>query len=152
VTSRDFLTIVTTMRDLMSAGSPMPWPDAVPVDMLEHVVHLPPPSPGSDGASSSASWRRRYRYGLFYFRNGPDYITVRDMRKPDERAMFTLDDPHMVAVFRRCMRPVRAEQLDNAEHDLLAELVQEDLVLNHDDSYLTLPYHLNRWPIPYDAI
>jgi hypothetical protein len=122
------------------------------VDPLS-LVHLDPPA-DVDGAAGAAltQWKESHRYGLFYWRRGPDFVIVKDVRQAEEPAYFLLDDPPVLSAFMMLTQPSRISTMPESLQDATEELSAERLVLRLDDWAVVLPMRVRIWPIPYAGI
>ncbi|MFF7656446.1 DUF5825 family protein [Streptomyces sp. NPDC007983] len=116
--------------------------------------HLPAALSGSDGVELDdlAGWRERHAYGLFYYRQGPGFITVKDCRTPGETNRYTLEHPDLLAVFVRCLEPMPWGAFGSAEREAVELLEEERVMLVSGDWVVTLPPRLRHWPVPAEAI
>ena len=147
------------LRDAMTAGATVrwvgQWDDSVNVARL---VHLLPPAPRLAGRATTllspgeAAWRDEYRYGLCYYRLGLDFVQVKDMRRPDDRANYVLFEPAWIGVFLQCLTPTPADAFTGAKAEAAEGLEDPHLLYRAGRSLVTLPYRMRRWPIPYDAV
>lgn len=138
---------IAGLRDLMSAGAVARWRGAVTPALTESAAlhHLPPPHGAEEVLGP---WRSRFRLGLCYYRRGPDFIHIKDIRDPSAGAAYVLDDPLLVRAFTRCLSPTRLPDVAVDERAAIDLLLAEHLLLRLDDCVVTLPYHMRRWPIP----
>ncbi|MDF5754395.1 DUF5825 family protein [Spongiactinospora sp. TRM90649] len=138
---------VAWLRDGLSDGDTPRWRVAgLPEAQVPLLLHLPPPE-SADGPHDR--WRSGFRLGLCYYRRGPGFVQVKDVREPERSASFVLDVPELVEVFLRCLRPTRAADVDP---DAAGALLDERLLLRLGDRLVTLPYHMRRWPVPAMAV
>lgn len=114
--------------------------------------HLPPPVKAASEPPTVASWREWFRYGLFYYRIGPDFITVRDRRWSPAGTLARLDHPLLVATFVKLLTPVRFQDLDPANSDAAKVLVDGGLVLLTQGWLVTLPARMSIWPVPSSEV
>ena len=115
-------------------------------------IHLVPPRGGLDPATDAYArgWQAGYRYGGYYYREGPGFVMVKDVRPGAEPRRLTIAEgcEHFLA-----MAGARAvDDLGPAATGLLEVAEQEDLVVRLGDRLLVLPYRLRHWPVPYVAI
>lgn len=138
---------VAWLRDSLSEGELPRWRAVgLPAAQVPLLVHLPPPESGGD---EHARWRSAFRRGLCYFRRGPGFVQVKDVRDPTSSAGFVLDVPEVIEVFLRCLRPTPATGVDA---DAAEVLLHERLLLRVGDQLVTLPYRMRRWPVPAMAV
>lgn len=134
------------LRDAVAASLPVRWSMAeVDEDLLPRLTHLFPPS------NAPASWITDFGFGRFFWRNGPSFITVRDLRSSQDPTQYILDDPDLVAIFRGAEQSLDVASL-KPSNAALRELIDEGLVLELGGRALTLPYRLLTWPIPCMAL
>jgi Family of unknown function (DUF5825) len=115
--------------------------------------HLPPPLDlGAGSDEVVARWRARYRYGACYYRCGPGFILVKDVRVAASAARYTLDDPVLVATFLRCREPTALNALTDEQREAASLLHAERLVLRMADVVVGLPIRMLHWPIPAMAV
>jgi Family of unknown function (DUF5825) len=146
---RPSLALVRLLREAASDGVPITWEgsigEGVGGDLL---VHLPPPAstPGQDGDAGLAQWRERYRPGLCYYRLGPEFVLVKDVRRQDSSARYRLEG--VVDAFRTLEAVVEVASLDPATRGVLDDLDAEGLLLRLAGLATLLPYRMRRWPVP----
>lgn len=144
------LQVIADVRDAMSAGRILGWrAETIPPAAAPLLWHLPPPS---GVGQELRDWRARFRAGLCYYRRGPGFVQVKDVREPDDAAGIVLDQPAVLGVFSRCLRPTSLADLDPAEGDAAEALLAERLLLRIADEVLVLPYRMRRWPVPAMAL
>ncbi len=115
--------------------------------------HLPPPSDlGAGSDEIVARWRASYQYGTCYYRRGPGFLLVRDVRVAVSAARYTLDDPVLVATFLRCQEPASLNALTGEQREAVGLLHTERLVLRMADVVVGLPIRMLHWPIPSMAV
>jgi hypothetical protein len=122
---------------------------SLPLDP-EVVGHLPAPKVAEFEDSGVAAWRRRYRFGSLYWRNGGRFALIRDQRHGDVRRMRLEGD--LLRMFLAAVEPLHLGNVAEAGLPATAGLVRAGLVLEHGGWLLALPIRLIRWPVPYDAI
>lgn len=147
------LELLRYLRDATEHGVRLRWRlDGVPDLPLRTHVHLVPPSDGVDAASSAyaEAWTAGYRYGSFYYRRGPGFVVVKDVRPGGEQLRMTIDEgaEHFLAM----ARAQTVDELDAPARDLLDTVAEAGLLLRAADRLLVLPYRLRHWPVPYLAI
>ncbi|GAA3954730.1 hypothetical protein GCM10023085_41500 [Actinomadura viridis] len=167
---------VALLRDLVPTGERVEWRGRItgPLD-LALLHHLPPPADLEDGtddgtkggtkggtehgredgqaekeaAAEQDTWARSYAFGSLYYRMGPGFVQVKDVRDPACPVRSVLTDPAVIEVFTTCLTPARASDLDAPA---LLDLLRRRLLLPAGDLVVTLPYRLTRWPIPFFAV
>lgn len=140
------LRFVGRLRDRLSEGVITPWRGEL-VDRMDVTAlhHLPPPT-GVD--SRIDEWRAVFRVGLCYFRKGPAFIQIKDVRNAEASASFILDEPALITAFTRYLQPRSLTRLESTERDATETLLAEGLLLRVGDHATTLPYRMSRWPVP----
>ncbi|MFF5261843.1 DUF5825 family protein [Actinomadura viridis] len=159
---------VALLRDLVPTGERVEWRGRItgPLD-LPLLHHLPPPAAleygKGDGteagrgigqaekkaAAEQETWARSYAFGSLYYRMGPGFVQVKDVRDPERPVRSVLTDPAAIEVFTACLTPARVRDLDAPA---LRDLLRRRLLLAAGDLVVTLPYRLTRWPIPFFAV
>jgi Family of unknown function (DUF5825) len=145
--------LVAWLRDQMAAGVIERWTGVV-ADNVDTTLlhHLPPPEAAAAQTADTdprlTAWTAAFRPALCYYRVGPGFIHVKDIRDPAASARLTLDYPAHRQLFLRCLRPTLVDDLTDAEHAAVAALTQERLLLIADGLAVTVPYRMRRWPIP----
>jgi hypothetical protein len=149
----DDLRLLRLLREATSNAVRLQWTlEGVPRFPLSAFAHLVPPLSGTSPASArlAREWAAAYRYGLFFFRNGPGFVSVKDVRPGQEMRRLTITDgaEHFMAMTQAsCLHDLEA-----AARTVVADAVDADLALAADDSFLVLPYRMRHWPVPYVAI
>ena len=139
------LGVVRVLREATANGLPVSWHADVDARIDVSVLfHLPPPESAIDEAPLTA-WRLRHRPGLCYYRLGPDFVAIKDVRCADAAARFRLRE---VAQFRALEPIVRVESLDAPARALVEDLERERLILRLGGLATLLPSRMRRWPVP----
>jgi hypothetical protein len=142
------------VRDCVALNVPVTWSVAHSggVD-ARFLTHLWPPErmPGHDDLL--ALWRE-FAFGVLYWRSGPGFVSVRDVRPHFEASVYTLDTPASLRYFDRFTipEPVGAIVADPAGDEEFAGLVEAGLVLVVEAHALTLPFRIKKWPVPFNAV
>jgi Family of unknown function (DUF5825) len=140
------LTLIRVLREASSDGVPVSWRAELDAGFdTTLLVHLPPPANG-DADPALAAWRRQHRPGLCYYRLGPDFVFIKDVRRAGAAARFRLGGA--TASFRALEPLVRVESLDPPARDLLEDLEREGLALRLGALATLLPSRMRRWPVP----
>jgi len=146
------LELMRYLREATSHAVRLRWTLAgVPLLPLETHVHLIRPVGGVDVASSGYAmrWAAGYRYGTFYYRQGPGFVVVKDVRPDVPPARMVIDSgaEHFVAMTSaRTVGELAPEAVE-----VLADAEEAGLVVRHDEHILVLPYRMRHWPVPYIA-
>lgn len=149
----DDLDLLYLLREVTSHAVRLRWTlVGLPCFHLRTHVHLVPPSGGlgAEAASYAREWASGYRYGSYYYRKGPDFVTVKDVRPGGGPLRMTIGDgaAHFLAMAR-----ARAESdLADDSTALLGTAEQAGLLIRDSDRLLVLPYRMRHWPVPYAAI
>lgn len=146
------LAIVRLLRDAASYGVPVAWHGLVEqgVDPLL-LVHLSPPGPvdGEETSVSIAEWRLFSQPGLCYYRMGPGFVFIKDVRwRGALAARFRLELDGIEKMFETLETVVDVARLDPATATVLDDLSTEHLVLKLGNWATLLPYRMRRWPVP----
>jgi hypothetical protein len=151
LSARQTVMFVTALRDQMSDGFVTRWRgEVIPALGASRLLHhLPPPDGTDDGLQE---WRSRFRLGLCYYRLGPDFVQIKDVRDPSHGSSFVIDDPLLVRTFLRHLVPTHLEQTGADERKAIAAMLAEGLMLRLGNIVVTLPYRMSRWPIPATAV
>jgi hypothetical protein len=146
---RATLAAIRLIREAAADGVAVIWNGSVGDGISPRLlVHLPPPhGEGSESdAPDTAEWRRRYRPGLCYYRLGPDFVFIKDVRTPSDSGRFRLEG--VVDAFRSLEAVVDVTNLDSSTRRLVVDLEAEHLVLRIGDLATLLPNRMRRWPVP----
>ena len=137
------------LREALSCLLTVDWSLAAagPIDVAA-VCHLPPPTAGPQ----AGQWRGEYGFGHCFYRVGPGFIHVVDVRDADDAARFLLDDPATVEAFGQLAGAVMLSDLPPLAAELADQLDQARLLLRLGDWATLLPYRLRRWPMPCTAV
>ena len=124
------------------------------------VCHLPPPTAGGVAGVAGRpadqppadQWRAEYGFGHCFYRVGPGFIHVVDVRDADDAARFLLDDPATVEAFSLLADAVQLSALPPLAKELADQLDDARLLFRIGDWATLLPYRLQRWPLPCTAV
>jgi uncharacterized protein DUF5825 len=138
------------LRDAASALVAVRWTGQVILapSLISNIVHLPPPE--SAGAATRP-WLDLHAKSALYYRRGPGFITVKDLRRSRQRMNITLDDPAELDLFERIARPVEVGTLTRFEGQL-DEFLDAGLAYRVGNLVVGIATHLRRWPIPHTAV
>ena len=148
---RPTLALVRLLRESASEGVPVTWrgvlADGIDPELL---VSLPPPKlPNADEPDAAlVDWRLRYGPGLCYFRIGPDFVLVKDVRRQDAAARFCIDDEGAVEAFRSLEDVAAVDELEPSALRILEDLRAEGLALQLGGFATLIAYRMRRWPVP----
>lgn len=146
---------VALLRECQSSGLTVQW-QAVRHARFEFSTlrHLFPPQSldGTRQDTELVSWRDGHKYGRYYFRLGPDFVQVKDVRRPSNAARLMLAEPGVRDMFLRCLRPARVTTLPDSEQAAISELAAEELVLRVGGLAVTVVPRMRRWPVPAGAV
>lgn len=147
------LRLLRILRDATSHGVRLHWTLAgLPCHPPRTHTHLVPPVRGTGEAAGqyAADWLAAYRYGDFYYRHGPGFVTVKDVRDGMNASRMVIDEGADVFEALAAAHTVaEAGPVDPAILDVAAEA---GLLLRVADEVLVLPYRMRHWPVPYAAI
>ncbi|MEV0326829.1 DUF5825 family protein [Micromonospora echinospora] len=130
--------------------------DVIPVDNILDMEYFRTLLP----RLAAADWDLRmhyevkstFRLGLCYYRQGPGFLGVRDVRDPAESAVYVLDEPPLREAFLRCLTPQRLDDWPAQGQAAAEELIAEGLLLRRGGLAVTLPYRMRVWPVPATAV
>lgn len=146
---RPTIALIRLLRKAASYGLPVTWHGRVEAGIDASLfVHLSPPEFRSDvDADTTNEWRVRHQTGLCYYRVGPDFVFVKDVRERGAAARYLFDDdaPHRFATLEKI---ADVSTLDTATAGLLNDLLDERLALQLGCWATLLPYRMRRWPVP----
>jgi len=150
---REDLQLLRILRDATSHGVRLHWTLAGrPCHPLRTHTHLVPPVRGTSEASAAyaASWTAAYRYGAFYYRHGPGFVTIKDVRDGASASRMVIDEgADVFEALAAAHTLAEAGPVDPAILDVAAEA---GLLLRTGDDVLVLPYRMRHWPVPYSSI
>lgn len=140
------------LREVTSNAVRLRWTLAgIPLLPLETHIHLLRPSGGSDPASDAYAqrWANGYRYASFYYRQGPGFLVIKDVRPDREATRMVISEgcEHLLSM----MDAYTVNELTPAARDVLADAQEAGLIVQHDEHLLVLPYRMRHWPVPYIA-
>lgn len=148
----DTVRTLVLIRDLTAFGIPVGWtvrlPEGLQLLQLPFLLgHLHPPSQvlGSAHASDTAGlWARRFHLGMCFWRHGPGFIEVRDLRS-SPRVRLVIDDPGRLAAVEVLSRGAHAAQVPG---DVMDDFTAGRLVHRVGQHAWWVPYRIRRWPSP----
>ncbi|MET9365022.1 DUF5825 family protein [Streptomyces sp. NPDC006632] len=139
---------LSLVRDLTARAVLVEWnlrldPEA-PDDTWRALSHLQPPGslhgPG-DAAGDLRRWREGHYLCKCLWRQGPGFVQIRD-RRWGELRRFTAEEPEYQQVIAALTYGAPAASVPAA---VLADFLEERLVLQVGDLAWWLPYRVNRW-------
>jgi Family of unknown function (DUF5825) len=147
------LALLHLLREATSHAVRLRWTLAgVPSLPLRTHIHLIPPIGGAGDAAAAHAreWAAGYRYGACYYREGPGFVTIKDVRPGGEPVRMTIRDGagHFLAMSRARDESDLAAQTAA----LLGTAEQAGLLIRHSGRLLILPYQIRHWPVPCVAI
>jgi hypothetical protein len=139
--------LLILLREATSRMIRLSWRLAgVPVIEFRSLVHLLPPIDG-DGAESCSYaefWRQQYRYGLYYYRCGPGFIQVKDVRPGGPGARMTIEDS---GLFQELVATASVDQLPEPAVEALNAAIDAGLAISGGANFAILPYRMQHWPV-----
>jgi len=152
--ARASVNLIRFLRDAASWDLRVRWVaqfDAA-VDPLA-LAHLEPPTRVAGRPTEAVSrWRNAHRYGLFYWRRGPDFVLIKDVRDAEKPVYLVIDDPPVLEAFTTLVDPCRLSMMPKVLQEAAEELLAERLILRLEDWAVVLPMRVRIWPIPYAGI
>jgi hypothetical protein len=146
------------LREALSSAIAVDWSLATPGPAdVGAVCHLPPPARADTAAGAATSryadqWRDEYGFGHCYYRLGPGFIHIIDVRDEADAARFLLDEPAIVEAFALLAGAVKLTDLSPLAAELAGQLAEAGLLLQLGDWATLLPSRLERWPLPCTAM
>lgn len=143
ISDRDAANAIRFVRFLRDAESQLVrvvWKGSLMVDPRP-LYHLDPPM---NRIWLGTAWRQAWCYGMFYWRQGPDFATVSDRRPLDDPSRSILDGVILEA-FLQIQTPTLVAALPAHFCGALEALIENGLVLRLGDWVVALPYHLRHW-------
>jgi hypothetical protein len=145
---RASLALLRLLREAASVGVPVNWRGPIVGGIeVSLLVHLSPPdAPDGDGVDPmQVEWQQRHRPGLCYYRLGPNFVFVKDVRRTGASARYTIET---VEEFRALEAVVEVASLEPRTREVLSDLEGEGLVLRLGGWATLLPHRMRRWPVP----
>ncbi|MFC4587619.1 DUF5825 family protein [Sphaerisporangium corydalis] len=146
---------VAWLRDRLSEGLAVAWRASLDPRLdASPLYHLPPPLPEGPGEQDPAlvRWRASYRPGVCFYRVGPGFIQVKDLRGPGGPSRYTLTQDPYLSLFTRCLTPTLLTDLTEDARRIADALLAERLLIAvgapGDRWVTTLPSRMRRWPVP----
>lgn len=148
------LEFIAWLRDQQTEGVDVAWSaDLDPRFDVTLLFHLPPPvASAGEEPDVVRRWRAAHRPGMCYYRLGPGFIQMKDVRQAATAARFVLDTPLLTRTFTRCLRPCNLDALDPPERKAAEVMVAERMLLRLGERVTTLPSRMRRWPVPSNFV
>lgn len=149
---RATLAFVRLLRDAASFGVPVAWHGIIDEGLdARLLIHLAPPGPvpGEQTSVNLAEWRHFHQPGLCYYRLGPGFAFIKDVRWEGEHAAryrFELEGIERIVAELETVAD-SATLADDAK-GALEDLTTEHLALQLGGLATLLPYRMRRWPVP----
>lgn len=149
---------VSLLSEAIARGVPVAW-ELGRVDGVDprQLVHLPPPSSAAAHAPDGVAeaWRASHSYGLLFYRVGPGFTAIKDIRHLGAHARFTIVDPQQVedfGVLVDFITSVGQDPPSATRGELAQALLDENLAIDIGGNPVPLPFRMRIWPVPYVAI
>lgn len=142
------------LRDVTSHAIRLTWTlEGAPLLDRRDYCHLVPPSAFATlgNADVVTRWRSEFRYGTFYYRVGPGFVTVKDVRPGGDHARMTISGPD-AALFSRLAQTSCHQAGDEPLEAALSVMSGAGLARYTRSSLLVLPFRLRHWPVPFLSI
>jgi hypothetical protein len=141
------------IRDATGFGLQINWSMATAPADINNFTHLFPPSGGFDstGKEIAELWRDAYSFGTCFFRVGPSFIALKDVRRTVEAARMVIEEPY----FRSFLELAEWDtigKLPAGSTAIVDDLVKVGLCHLGRAGMMVLPYRMREWPIPFSAI
>lgn len=153
VSNQDDLRLLWKLRAATSHAVRLHWiQQGQPGFALRSHIHLLPPADGvdSDAGEYARRWTAGYRYADFYYRQGPGFVSIRDIREGGDATRMLVEDED-AAGFLRMAATISTEALDPLTRAMLPDAEAAGLLLRTANTHLVLPYRMRNWPIPMFA-
>ncbi|MGW7531792.1 DUF5825 family protein [Amycolatopsis sp. NPDC054798] len=150
----DELQLVRFLREATSHTLRIGWVlGGRPLLELRNLSQLVPPVSGVDSETNAyaASWRTAFRYGTYFYRNGPEFVLVKDVRPDGPAAHLTITGASS-AHFAALAESSRLAELDSEEMSALDDAVQFGLAVRGEQRFVTLPFRMRHWPVPFLSV
>jgi hypothetical protein len=147
------LRLLRFLREATTATLRVEWTLAGrPLVAARDLTHLVPPRTGVDAEATAcvSAWRAAYRYGSYHYRQGPDFVTVKDIR-PDGPPVHLTIDGDGATHFRALAQADTLADLAPEVADALNDAVEFGLAVRGVTTFLVLPIRMRIWPVPYVA-
>lgn len=137
------------IRDCTSFGIRIEWKACISQDIsLENLYHLYPPTYVSGITEKEHGlWKNSFEYGLLYYRQGPDFITIKDRRVNKSSINFTIGDITLQSIIKKMDIPylIDSQVIDGKERAAINLLKEHHVVINFKEKALFLPYRIQKW-------
>jgi hypothetical protein len=149
--AHSFLAWIETLRDMTACAVPAEWTAGAGLEALAPLLfHIVPPL--NSGPPEMERWRSLHRYGMCFWRGGPDFITLTDRRIESDAHQYVLDTADYIEVFSAAATVTPRERLAGLGPEALEELEAGKLILSIEGWSLALPFRMRHWPVPFTAI
>jgi uncharacterized protein DUF5825 len=141
------------IRDATGCGLRIDWALGSAPEDTTPLHHLFPPSSWvhDDAVATVREWQQSYTFGQCFFRVGPSFVTVKDVRPHVEGARMVIDDPD-AATFLALAEGGPSTDENGETAAAVTDLREAELCIVGEEGVFVLPYRLRRWPIPFSAI
>ena len=135
------------VRDLTSCSVEVDWviDDNGDFD-LRHLFSFFPPRSVAGNECLRTEWDAGFRFGSFYWRRGPEFLTVRDARYADV-TILTLDTAEFLGPF---LKYVNVDNLILTPS--IRDLIAEGVLVVMSNWVMTVPYRMRYWPVPFNSV
>lgn len=147
------LRLLRVLRDATSHAVRLRWTlSGVPNLPARTHTHLVPPHSGTNEAARrhAVLWAAAYQYGAFYYRLGPGFVAVKDVRDAADAGRMVIDDGH--EAFLALAEATARAEVAHVGSEILETAAEAGLLLYTDETVLILPYRMRHWPVPYAAV
>ena len=137
------------IRELTSHAIEIRWrlrtaPDGPPLVTLSH-LYPPTELHGADTPDTLKRWRSGYYMGRCFYRQGPNFVQVRDHRY-GELHRFTIDDQEYLDAIQTLL--TGGPETQNIPTEIITDFENESLTIRLGNTPWWAPYRLRRWPLP----
>ena len=137
---------VRFLRDTVPLGMHVSWTPADAGSVPPVLVHLWPPADGRPAGAPPPKL-----FGIYYWRKGPNFISIQDIRPGIVPCFYLLDEPELFDAFLRLQQPAVRDELPVELHDAFDQLEQENMLFSTGRYAVALPCRVVRWPTPFNA-
>lgn len=139
------LEFVSLLRRSIESSQRVSWrcESTITVERAGMLEHLPPPSEG--GGEGGDAWRANHRYGSYYYRLGPGFVSVRDRRMSYPASFLDLS-VQALDCFGELSEPT--------QHSCgrCRPLTEEGVIWRSGGTGVLLPFRLKYPPTPFLAV
>ncbi len=137
---------VRFLRDTVPLGVHVSWTPADPAAVPQTLVHLWPPANTQPAGAPPPKL-----FGIYYWRKGPDFISIQDIRPGIVPCFYVLDEPDIFDAFLQLQQPAARDAVPADRQNALEQMEQENMLFSTGRYVVALPCRVARWPTPFHA-